>query len=191
MTKPALTWSQPTHRGSSDVHYVAEDPSPSLKHGAYHIRRGEGGITLTYERWRDEHGGSVPIQHVSLGQYRSLAAAKSAAARHHRGIGGADFPLELRQRLIARSRSRSQDLAAAARSSEKTPAQLEREIRAAMAAQRDPAPRGISPHQFRKAKYNLYDAQDRLIGDFFADSAEEAARLGGAHHARLPGAGGR
>jgi hypothetical protein len=112
MAKPTLTWSQPTHRGSSDVRYVAEDPSPSLKHGAYHIRRGEGGSTLVYERWRDEHGGSVPIQHVTLGQHASLAAAKSAAARHHR---------------------------MAVRAEAKTPAQLEREIRSAMAGHGSPS----------------------------------------------------
>jgi len=86
-----LVWSHGAHHRSSDVVYTAEDPSPSLKHGAYRIRRHEGGSTLVYERWRDEHGGAVPIQHVTLGKYRGgrgLAAAKSAAQVHHDQVSG-------------------------------------------------------------------------------------------------------
>lgn len=79
-----LAWSDGSHHGtSSDVIYVAQDPAPSLKHGAYRIRRGEGGVGLSYERWRDEHGGAVPIQHVGLGEFSSLSDARAAASRHH------------------------------------------------------------------------------------------------------------
>lgn len=82
-----LAWSSGQHRGSSDVFYTAEDPSPGLKHGKYQIRRAEGGNALMYERWRDEHGGAVPIQHVRIGdRYRSLSAAKAAAEAHHEAV---------------------------------------------------------------------------------------------------------
>lgn len=65
---------------------------------------------------------------------------------------------------------------------------MEREIKAAMGEGG-----GISPHLFRKARWNLYDASGRWAGDVFADSAEEAVRLGGGGvaSARLPGLGGR
>lgn len=78
-----LAWSEGSHHGSSDVVYVAQDPAPSLKHGAYRIHRGEGSTRLSYERWRDEHGGSVPIQHAGLGEFSSLSDARAAARRHH------------------------------------------------------------------------------------------------------------
>ena len=55
-------------------------------------------------------------------------------------------------------------------------------------------PHGLSPHLFRKAKWNLYDKAGRLVGDVFADSADEALRLAGGPGvatARLPRQGGR
>jgi len=73
-------------------------------------------------------------------------------------------------------------------SSGKSSARIEREIRAALAGGA-----GVSPHRFRKARWNLYDAAGRLVGDVFADSAEEALRSGGlgVASARRPGPGGR
>ena len=51
---------------------------------------------------------------------------------------------------------------------------------------------GISPHLFRKARWNIYTADGCWIGDAFADSADEAVRNNpGAASARLPGKGGR
>ncbi len=87
MSGRSLVWSPGVHLGASDVTYVAEDPSPLLRHGVYRIRRDEGDIRLFYERWRDEQGGAVPIQHIGLGgNYPSVAAAKSTAEDHHRAI---------------------------------------------------------------------------------------------------------
>lgn len=55
------------------------------------------------------------------------------------------------------------------------------------------SPTGISPHLFRKARWNIYDAAGRWCGDVFADNADEAIRNGGRGvvSARLPGPGGR
>lgn len=78
-----LVWSPGSHRGSSDVHHEAEAPG-SLAHGAYRIRRGEGGAHLSYQRWRDDNGGAVALFHEMLGTYPDLSAAKAAAGDHHR-----------------------------------------------------------------------------------------------------------
>ncbi len=54
-------------------------------------------------------------------------------------------------------------------------------------------PTGISPHLFRKARWNIFDATGRWVGDTFADNAKDAVRNGGrgVASARLPGPGGR
>lgn len=80
-----LAWSPGRSGTSSSVLYTAEAPG---RVGAYHLHRHEGDTRLVYERWRDEHGGAVPVQHVTVGTYRTLAAAKTAAARHHAEVVG-------------------------------------------------------------------------------------------------------
>jgi hypothetical protein len=182
-SKNKLTWSPGAHRGSSDVVHVAEDPSPTLKHGSYRIVRGEGGARLVYERWRDDHGGSVPIQHVLLGEGLGLADAKSTAEAHHaerrRAAGGPskEGKTTAAERVsvgTARPRAKRTAIPGGAK---KTSAEIEREIKSAVAAEHTgPQPRGLSPHLFRRAKWEIYDARGRLIGDAFADSAEEAIR---------------
>jgi hypothetical protein len=107
-TVAGLSWSPGSHHGSSDVVYVAQDPSPSLRHGAYRIHRGEGSTRLSYERWRDRFGGAVPIQHVGLGEFASAADAKAAASRHHDDILRArKTPEELNRNAFKGRKARS------------------------------------------------------------------------------------
>ncbi len=80
-----------------------------------------------------------------------------------------------------------------ARGKAKTAVELEREVNAALRSD-ESGTGGLSPHLFRRAKWNLYDEKGQLVGDVFAHSAEEALRLAGGPgvtSARLPGPGGR